>query len=571
MIEADLRANAGHAYEQVWTERPPAPGAQSAEPVRGAVVVYGAEEGFAAELGLRCAELGLRARALPAGRPVPAAALILDGRFLAAGSGPEQARDASVQLAATLAAAPPGTRYAVVCEGGPRSAPLRESLWGMLAALEAEQAERRLMRVTLDTGWTPATLARALAENLAEERFEPRLRVGAGPAQVARLVPVPPDADPTRRTGGGVLITGGLGALGLSVLRIVASEGAEAVTLLGRSEPGSAAQAAIDEVRSAGVPVAVLAGDVTDPDVCAGAVAEAGRHAPLRRVFHLAGALRDRAFANLTAADFEQVYAGKAVGADTLAAALQGLRDLEAFVLFSSVSSVLGAPGQVNYAAANGYLNGLAQQLRAGGVPAVSIAWGPWIPAAAGGGRMAVAGGMAAAAEVSRAGARRGVRPLTDEEAAEILALAQQRPQAGLLAVAADFDQYAEHLGPRPGLRLVQGLISARTKPADQAREQTGPRGWLRDQLDAHDPAARSKTLRGAIRTALRDVLGGTGEIDDELAFAGLGLDSITMIDLRTNLAQALDADLPATMAVDHPSVAQLAAFILGSGLVNPR
>jgi acyl transferase domain-containing protein/NAD(P)-dependent dehydrogenase (short-subunit alcohol dehydrogenase family)/acyl carrier protein len=565
MIEADLRANTGHAYEQVWTERPPAPEAQAAEPVRGAVVVYGAEEGFAAELGLRCAELGLRARALPAGRPVPAAALVLDGRFLAAGSGPERARDASVELAATLAAAPPGTRYAVVCEGGPQSAPLRESLWGMLAALEAEQAERRLMRVTLDTGWTPATLARALAENLAEERFEPRLRVGAGPAQVARLLPVPSEADPTRRAGGGVLITGGLGALGLSVLRIVAGEGAEAVTLLGRSGPGPAAQAAIDEVRSAGVPVTVLAGDVTDPDVCAGAVAEAGRHAPLRRVFHLAGALRDRAFAGLTAEDFEQVYAGKAVGADALAAALRPLRDLEAFVLFSSASSVLGAPGQVNYAAANGYLNGLAQQLRAEGVPAVSIAWGPWIPAAAGG------GGMADAAEVARAGARRGVRPLTDEEAAEILALAQQRPDPGLLAVAADFDQYAEHLGPRPGVRLVQGLISAQAKPADQAGEQAGPRGWLREQLDAHDPAARSETLRGAIRTALRDVLGGTGEIDDELAFAGLGLDSITMIDLRTLLAQALDADLPATMAVDHPSVAQLAAFILGSGLVDSR
>jgi NAD(P)-dependent dehydrogenase (short-subunit alcohol dehydrogenase family)/acyl carrier protein len=325
---------------------------------------------------------------------------------------------------------------------------------------------------------------------------------------------------------------------------------------MGRSAPDAAAARVIDELRARGVHVEVIAGDVTDPADCARAVAAAGAGAPLRAVFHLAGVLDDQAFDRLTPPAFERVFAAKAAGADALVAALAG-RPLDALVLFSSASAVLGSPGQANYAAANGYLDGLAELLRARGVPAASIDWGPWTPAAK--------AGMAATARIAAAAAAQGVRPLADDDAWPLLTLGAAPGRGRLVAIAADLERFAEHNAGAPRQRLISGLVAAPSPSARPARAAV-PRGWLIEQLQGSaDPLA---ALRDALCRQICEVLG-EAELDEAADFFDLGLDSIMLIDLRSRLTHALGVDLPVTAAIDHPNVTALARHLTTSGLLG--
>ncbi|HSV68388.1 MAG TPA: SDR family NAD(P)-dependent oxidoreductase [Mycobacteriales bacterium] len=583
VLEASLRGGPRQAYELAWVEHPArADRPAGARPARS-VVLVGADGELAG--ALRAA-----GHDLTDGPADPGTDLVVDARF---GTLPTatagDALAAALALAESLRSTPPQVPYAVLADGSAAAGPVREALFGLLAALEAEDPERRLVRVRLDGGHTAAALAEVLAEALDDGIPETRLAVGGGrqpggTVRVARLIPVTEPA-PTPRWTGGVLITGGLGALGLSVAQAVAAQGAPAVTLMGRSAPDATARRVIDELTAAGVRVAVVAGDVTDPADCARAVAAAAAtaiaaaaatgaptaagHAPLAAVFHLAGVTADQAFGQLTPAAYQKVFAAKAAGAEVLAAAVAaGGHELSAFVLFSSISSVLGSAGQVSYGAANGYLNGLAESLRAAGVPATAVAWGPWVPAAK--------GGLAATAAVERAAERMGVRALTDAEAGPLLALAATSARPGLVAVAIDVARYADALAGHPRTALVADLVAARaTQPTGRRtdgadRTPTRPKGWLRTELAALDPAAVEDALRDAIRDLAGAALGDPDGIDDTLGFADMGLDSIMVIDLRTRLAHALDADLPATVAIDHPTVVAMTRFVIGTVFATP-
>ncbi|MDG6109127.1 type I polyketide synthase [Dactylosporangium aurantiacum] len=495
------------------------------------------------------------AAALPAGD----AELVADARFLdAAAAGAPEVRRAVWELVTSLRLASPDVPYAVLAAGGAQAAPLRQALWGMLAALEAEQPRRRLLRVTVEGVVDPALLAGVLARAAATGVPEPSLTVEAGAAQpvrVARLVPITAAAA-IAEWPRNVLISGGLGALGLSSARLLARQGTAAVTLLGRSAPDPAAQEVIDDLIAAGVTVSVVRGDVTDPADCARAVAAATVTGPLHGVLHLAGALDDRPFDELDEASLAKVFAAKAAGAEHLAAAAAG-QPLTAFVLFSSASSLLGSAGQTNYGAANGFLDGLAEALRAAGVPATSVNWGPWTPA--------VKGGMAAADAVRRAGERLGVRPLDDDGAAPLLELAVAGELPRLLAVDLEVARYAQQAAGHPRAALVAALSGSAAGSGGAASADTRPaqaKGWLRRDADGLAPDAREAVLRGAVRQMLGVIVGDAGAVDESLSFAEIGLDSIMVIDLRSRLEHAMGTDLPATVGIDYPTVPAITRFV---------
>ncbi len=183
---------------------------------------------------------------------------------------------------------------------------------------------------------------------------------------------------PVFRDDSTYLVTGGLGGLGLAAAEWLADQGAGALVLLGRSEPGREAATRLDALRSSGVDVTVEAVDVADED----AVAEvldgiAGGARPLRGVLHAAGVLEDATLAGLDVARFRAPLQPKVAGAWNLHR-LSAQAPLDFFVLYSSVAGVLGTSGQANYAAGNSFLDSLAGHRRAHGLPATSIAWGPW-------------------------------------------------------------------------------------------------------------------------------------------------------------------------------------------------
>ena len=196
------------------------------------------------------------------------------------------------------------------------------------------------------------------------------------------------------------LITGGHGGLGLAVARWLVEKGARHLVLLSRSGASSAGEEVAADLAAKGATVTTIQADVSNESDLARALSEIrNTMPPLRGVIHAAGVLDDHLLLNLDAESFRRVLAPKVLGAWNLHTLTADL-PLDFFVVFSSVASVLGSPGQANYAAANAFLDGLAHDRRSQGLPCLSINWGPWAEV-----------GMAARASSARGPASRVMHP----------------------------------------------------------------------------------------------------------------------------------------------------------------
>ncbi|MGH2351417.1 MAG: SDR family oxidoreductase, partial [Chloroflexota bacterium] len=281
--------------------------------------------------------------------------------------------------------------------------PDQAPLWGLGRSIALEHPELRCTLVDLPASDLPAagddrTVGddagdslrgadssgdEALVAELLADDGETQVAYRGGARLAARLHRRPPEralaSVPPEFDGNGTyLITGGLGALGLAVAEWMARAGAGALALVGRRRPTRDAERRITALQSAGCRVQTFAADVTRPaDLESVMAAIDGTMPPLRGVIHGAGIMEDMTLARMNARQLADVLAPKVAGAFHLHRSTRS-RALDFFVLFSSASAVLGAPGQANYAAANAYLDALAHRRRAQGLPALSINWSAW-------------------------------------------------------------------------------------------------------------------------------------------------------------------------------------------------
>jgi NADPH:quinone reductase-like Zn-dependent oxidoreductase/acyl carrier protein len=358
------------------------------------------------------------------------------------------------------------------------------------------------------------------------------------------------------RSDGTYLVTGGLGALGLRIARWLAASGAGAVVLASRRAPSAEVLASIEDLRGASAVEAVTC-DIGDRDAVARTVAHIhDALPPLRGIIHAAGLLDDGIAGEQDAGRFEKVLWPKVAGTWNLHQATERL-DLDFFVCFSSIASLLGNAGQSNYASANAFMDGFARFRRGSGLCGMSINWGPWADE-----------GMASGAVAQKLEAQ-GVRLLDPETCIEVLGhLLVERPvQAGVMDI--DWRAYCA----RHGIDAASGFYSrlglgASPGAAKAVTVQDASAETLKQLADALE-AQRPKLMLNMLQRMAKGILGyGDSEtLESDRPLSDQGFDSLMSVELRNRMSKAFDKPLAASLLFDHPTLDKLGAYMLGEVL----
>jgi 1-acyl-sn-glycerol-3-phosphate acyltransferase len=320
---------------------------------------------------------------------------------------------------------------------------------------------------------------------------------------------------------------------------------------MGRRGVTAATGAAIEKLRASGTQIEVVAGDVSSAaDVRAVLERIAATLPPLRGVFHAAMVLEDGPLAEMDAARFARVMAAKMAGAWHLHQQTSSL-DLDAFVLFSSMSSLLGNPQQANYCAANAFLDALAHARRQAGRPAVAINWGV----------LSDIGYVSQHPGVSDFLARQGYDGFSPQQALDVLEWIMRHDVAQLMAGRVDWRRWAVASASRAASPRMRDLVPGEETPADGRPAE--PRDLAR-HLRGLGGAARVAWVEEYLRGKVARILGASAAtLDLDRPLTELGTDSLTAVELTTALGVDLGVEVPLVRVLQGGTTRSLAAAVL--------
>ncbi|HRI72560.1 MAG TPA: SDR family NAD(P)-dependent oxidoreductase, partial [Polyangium sp.] len=361
-------------------------------------------------------------------------------------------------------------------------------------------------------------------------------------------------------SNGTILITGGLGSLGLQVAtsmwqRRVAGN----IILLGRTPPMDVALQQIAKLRESGAKITVAQGNVADADAMAELLNSIPKDKPLRGIVHAAGVLDDGILAEQTDRRFSKVFAPKACGAWNLHLLTQQT-PLDFFVLFSSASTLSGNAGQSNYAAANAFLDALAHARRAQGLAALTINWGPW-------GESGMATNLSEAQRNRML--RKGMGILAPERALEAMnsALRLADPQVAIFALDTSTPKLASNDAIPPMWRSILSarFDNERRGGAERQQGTSSPASIWTERIARLSEAQRMAQVENAICADAARVLGlgSPDELRRDRPLQEQGLDSLMAVELRTAIAARIGQPLPITLVFDYPTPQAIAKFLL--------
>jgi acyl carrier protein len=459
-----------------------------------------------------------------------------------------------------------------VGEEGSQLSVAQAPLWGLGRVIAQEHPTFWGGLVDLEPGvLLRDAAAHQLCEEISSADGEDQLAFRQGQRYVGRLVRLSPSVAQAPsfrwRTDASYLISGGLGDLGLLVARWMVEQGARRLILLGRTRlpPRSnwnliatgtrlAKQiTAIRELEVLGASVHLARVDVADEAELRGFIDKfrAEGWPPIRGVVHAAGVLQDGLLVQLDAPALDAVMRPKVMGAWLLHDLLSD-EALDFFVLFSSAGSMLGQPGQGNYAAGNAFLDALAHHRQAQGQPALSINWGAW----AGEGFADSVGGKRLTARLALLGIS-GIEP---QQALEILGRLLGQSAAQVIAVPVNWKQYREFYSSGIASPLLSELAREAAEVPRPARLSTA----TRDALLAADPADRQRLLQSYLSEQVARALGlSPSKLDPQQPLSDLGLDSLMAVELKNRIAFDLKVNVPVVKFLQGFSVDQAVTQVL--------
>ncbi|MEM7583476.1 MAG: type I polyketide synthase [Acidobacteriota bacterium] len=456
-----------------------------------------------------------------------------------------------------------------VREASAADAVAQAATWGLGRVLALEHPERRAAVLDLAAELTPDQAVERIASELSRSDAEDHISLSASQRWVGRLeraADVVGDPATVVQPYASYLVTGGFGGLGQVVAQWLAEQGARQIILLGRNglpprdewsrhtDEGSIGQrvAAVRQLEKTGASVEVVAADVSDEAALEELFDRWQRELrpPIRGVVHAAGVLSDAYLARLDESAVRTVLRPKVAGAWVLHRLLEK-SSLDFFVLFSSISSILGAAGQAAYAAANASLDALARFRCAHGLPATSVNWGPWSEV-----------GMAAP-EVDRF-AELGIGAIPPPRGAELFGELTAASVGSAVVLAADWRRVAAAFRTTPP-PLITKLTGGASAPAATARvvSERGRSGReLRSALEQADPEQWRDLIEPHMGRLVAGVLGLDPEQLDNLEpLTALGMDSIMAVELQSLVESMFGVNLSMASLFQGSSVAQMTAL----------
>jgi acyl transferase domain-containing protein/acyl carrier protein len=357
------------------------------------------------------------------------------------------------------------------------------------------------------------------------------------------------------RSNGTYMITGGLGALGLQAASWLAAQNAQHLVLLGRSGPSEHAQEVIGKLAKENVQVTVFQADVSNMEEISTVFKKIRANMPpLRGVIHAAGVLDDGVLTQQTFARFSEVMVPKVAGAWNLHLLTREMA-LDFFVLFSSVSSFWGSPGQGNYAAANAFLDGLAHLRHAQRLPCVSINWGAWAEV-----------GMAASLDNTKQQNRKtkGIGVIGIESGLALLGKLIRADPVQVAVINVNWTEYIQQFsaGIVPPFFSIIRKNTIRQGVEDKVRktQQTG----LIAQIEQAPENDRRKIVSAHVQEESAKLIGLDPQqfLDPQTPLVDLGLDSLSAIELRNAFEHSFGCTLPATLLYDHPTLEDISTYL---------
>jgi acyl transferase domain-containing protein/SAM-dependent methyltransferase/acyl carrier protein len=442
-------------------------------------------------------------------------------------------------------------------------------LWGLGRVIATEYPKQWGGLIDLDPAAGADEMAERICQLVNHRGRENQLVLRAGQIFVPRLATVDADragrAHLRCRADCSYLITGGLGALGLLVARRLAERGARRILLLGRRPlPSRAHWKSIDQlspvglqigavraIEALGASVHILSADIADEarvsEVLDRYVDESWP--PIRGVVHAAGLVEGRTLLELDLPSLAEVLAPKLRGSWILHRYFED-KPLDFFVLFSSASSLLGPPGQGNYAAANAFLDGLAHYRHSLGLPATSINWGPW-----------QAVGEAARALVDRI-EDLGMGSLAAEPALQAFEMLLGNGIAQAAVLPGHLNRWFSAMPSVAASPLLALIADGRSQEPD-ARLAAIP-AIRREEIFAADPERREALVEDYVAALIANILRFPLErLDRAVLLSNLGVDSLIAVEIKNQIEVELGITIPVVKLLKGPSVSSLSADIL--------